>query len=331
MCDTLNVFVWSMKSGIRRTPEFARKGLADYAVNVGLKCGHSCHYCSSGAVLRHQKVFREIGRSPFDFGYAIVDPDMPAKVAADARRMRKRGLVQLCTLVDAWCPAAQAHDLGRRCLEALLAEPGWTVRILTKNAAVVEDYGLIRRYRDRVRVGISLTGTPDTEDAVAIVEPNASSITERMGALRQAAELGLRVYGMLCPLLPGIADGRDRVEQLVRFARELGAEEIFAEAVNPRGPGLTRTEPVLREAGRSREADAVGRIRKQATWSSYCAELVRTVQAAARREGMIDRLRFLLYPSRLLPEDAERIRQDDTGVVWLGKARTDIEFRRSTQ
>jgi len=124
MCDTLDVYTWSMKSGIRRTPEFAKKGLASHAVNVGLKCGHFCQYCSSGAVLRHQRVFHEIGRSSFDFEYAVIDPDMPAKVAADARRMRKRGLVQLCTLVDAWCPAGQAHDLGRRCLEALLAESG---------------------------------------------------------------------------------------------------------------------------------------------------------------------------------------------------------------
>ena len=46
--------------------------------------------------------------------------DIPAKIAAESRRLRSRGVVQLCTTVDAWCPAAQRHDLGRRCLEALL-------------------------------------------------------------------------------------------------------------------------------------------------------------------------------------------------------------------
>ena len=70
--------------------------------------------------------------------------------------MKKRGLVQLCTTVDAWAPEAQDYNLGRRCLEALLAEPGWTVRILTKNAAVSKDFDLIERHRDRVMVGISL-------------------------------------------------------------------------------------------------------------------------------------------------------------------------------
>jgi hypothetical protein len=37
---------------------------------------------------------------------------------------------------DAWSPEAQEHDLGRRCLAAILSQPGWTVRVLTKNDAV---------------------------------------------------------------------------------------------------------------------------------------------------------------------------------------------------
>lgn len=39
-------------------------------------------------------------------------------------------------MTDAWSPEAQEHDLGSRCLEAILAESAWMVRILTKNAAV---------------------------------------------------------------------------------------------------------------------------------------------------------------------------------------------------
>jgi len=50
---------------------------------------------------------------------------MPEKFSADAKRMRKRGMAQLCTTVDAWVPEAREFALGRRCLEALLHEPGW--------------------------------------------------------------------------------------------------------------------------------------------------------------------------------------------------------------
>jgi len=43
------------------------------------------------------------------------------------------------------------------------------------------------------------------------------------------------------------------------------------------------------------------------------------VQTAVRQHSAIRKLRFLLYPSGLAAGDAERIRLDDEGVVWLTK------------
>jgi DNA repair photolyase len=134
-------------------------GLAQFAVNVGVKCGHDCPYCSTGALMRMHHAFRRVAQSPFGLGYSIVDPDVPERVARHAQRMTSRGVVQLRTIVDAWAPEAQTHDLGRRCLQALLPEPGWVVRILTKNAAVQRDFDVVEKHRDRVLVGLSLPGT----------------------------------------------------------------------------------------------------------------------------------------------------------------------------
>ena len=310
-------FDYPLKGGIKSTKEFAKKGLAQYAVNVGLRCGHDCTYCSSRAMLRCHKAFGDIGEKAFDTGYSIVDPDIAAKVGADAKRKHSRGLVQICTTVDAWAPEAHELRLGRKCLEAILAEPGWTVRILTKNAAVVEDFDLIKKAKDRVLVGLSLTGTPDKESVLAAIEPYASPISERMRAMQKAHRLGLRTYGMLCPLLPGIADGADQIDQLVKFVRGCGAEEVFSEAVNPRGNSLTLTEQVLRAAAFASEADAISKIRKRAGWSAYVTALLQNMQKAMRKHMMEDKLRFLLYPKGLDKGDLSRIQGDDAGVVWL--------------
>jgi hypothetical protein len=75
-----------LKTGITRTREFERKGIACFAANVGLKRGHDCLYCSSGAVLRTHPAFRELGENPFHHGYSIVDPSTPERVARDAAR-----------------------------------------------------------------------------------------------------------------------------------------------------------------------------------------------------------------------------------------------------
>ena len=313
----MKIYQTTLKSGITRTKEFKKKGLALFAVNVGTRCGHQCLYCSSPSLLRMHNSFKQVGESPFADGYAIVDPQTPERIATDARRIKNRGMVQLCTTVDAWAPEAKELDLGRKCLEAVLSQPGWTVRILTKNAAVLEDFDLVEKYKDRILIGTSITATQDKSDVISVIEPYASSINERMAVLREAYQRGFRTYAMFCPLLPGIADQPEQIDRFIQFACETGAEEIFAEPVNARGPGLRLTQEALQKAGFVKEAAAVGDIRNQKNWSHYTAKLITHIQQSTRKFHDINQLRILLYPSRLAREDIEKIRKDDAGVIWL--------------
>jgi len=314
----MKVHHYTLKTGITRTPEFEKKGLATYAVNVGTKCGHNCLYCSTGAVLRAHKSFRVCGENPFGFGYAIIDPSTPKRVAKDAKRIRRRGLVQLGTLTDAWAYETRKYRLGRRCLKALLLEPGWTVRILSKNDGIADSFGLIERYRERVLVGMSITAPLYHEAAIQALEPNATPMIDRMLAMLEAAGRGLRTYVMFCPLLPKIADSQASLNRLIKFAVSCRAEEIFVEPVNPRGSGLRLCQEALEHKGFLAQAKAIAAIRHRTHWSRYVAKLVSRTQQAVREHSDISRLRFLLYPSRLLPKDRARIEQDDAGVIWLG-------------
>ena len=119
--------------------------------------------------------------------------------------------------------------------------------------------------------------------------------------------------------LPGVADATKQIDWLIDFAVRCAAEEIFIEPVNPRGPGLRLCQEALEEAGHEEEAAAIEKIRKRKHWSRYTAQLVTNVQQSVRARCDISKLRFLLYPSRLLPKDKARIRKDDAGVVWLEK------------
>jgi len=318
------VFEIEMKSGIRRTPEFEKKGLAGFAVNVWLRCGHGCEYCSTGALVRTHKWFqrnevKDQGITSFSRGIAVVDPNIAELVAHDAKSKRKRGLVEVCTTTDAWSPEARKHNLGRKILKAILEQPGWTVRVLTKGAEVADDFDVIKKYGDRVLVGISLTGAPYKSDVCAAIEFHASPISERMAAMREVKKQGLRVYGMLCPLLPSIGNSPAQIEKMVKFVVSCGAEEIFVEPVNPRGSGLKNTQEAVEAAGYSKEAAAVQEIRTTVKWSRYTRQLIADVQRAVRKHFDIRKLRVLLYPSNLTPEDKKAIQRDDKGVVWLGK------------
>jgi len=209
--------------------------------------------------------------------------------------------------------------LGRRCLEAILSQPGWTVRILTKNAAVSKTFDLIERYRERVLVGLSVTATEDESRITSVTEPHASPIARRTETLKEAHRRGLRTYGMLCPLLPGVSDSPGDVDRLVNFVLDCGAEEVFVEPINGRGPSLGDTERALRAAGFRAEADALEAVRHRVGWSAYARRLLQSVQGTPKKRRSLPKLRFLLYPSRLTQEDRIWIRSHSEGVKWLGK------------
>jgi hypothetical protein len=92
---------------------------------------------------------------------------------------------------------------------------------------------------------------------------------------------------------------------------------VFAEPVNPRGSGLKFTQTALENAGFPWEAAITGRIRTREGWSEYVAELVKNIQASMREHSDISKLRFLLYPKRLMAQDLAQIKSDDEGVIWL--------------
>ena len=316
--DFIRNHIIRLKTGIQRSPEFAKKGLAAFAANVGLKCGHDCTYCSTGAMVRLHRAFKQTSENPFEAGYTMLDPSAVDRIARDARKMQNRGLVQVCTTTDAWAPEAQEHNMGRRILEAILSQPGWTVRILTKNAAVMKDFDLIEQHRDRVVVGISVTAGLKYSAQTATIEPYASPISERVRALQEAHRLGLRTYAMLCPIMPYALDS---VDELVDLAVGYGAEEFFAEGVNPRGRGLVHTETALRLAGYDSEAQAVRELRTRTKWSVYAMLLLRALQTALDRHGRTDDLRYMLYPSSHDYDSLQvaRAMPDQRGIVWLGQ------------
>ncbi len=315
--QVLEVVPYELKTGINASPEFARKLLADFGVNVGLSCGHNCRFCSSRCLFRHHPAFRHFGLNPYTTRCAIVDPHSVRRVQRDARTKKRRGLVMLCTASDAWSPEAQAFGLGRGCAGAILDQPGWTLRVLTKNAAVREDFALFERHRERVVLGLSTSFLPSDRTAAVAVEPNASLPQERVDALVEAHRRGIRTFGMLCPLIPAFYRGQGKVDEAFKAVLPAEPEEIFAEVVNPRGRALVEVAESLRLAGLTAMAKAVDGIRSRRQWSHEAATVIEMAVDAARRLYDIKRLHVLVYPSGLTCEDEQALRQIPEGLVWL--------------
>lgn len=305
----LNVYERRKKKGITETEEFEKKGMSNYAVNVGTICGHQCTYCSTGALLRTMPVFKVVQQTAYRKGYAIIDSHTPERIRRNVPKLTEDDVVQLCTLDDAWSPEAQKYKIGRKCLEVLLNETLAQVRILTKNAAVAEDFDVCKAHRDRVIVGLS-TGVPASrEDFAAAIVPNASSVKDRLAALKKAQKMGFRTYGMLCLCLPGVADDQEHLVEMFQAVLERGAEDIWLEPVNSRGPSRKLTSGALRDVGLYAESDAMDTLQHEVNWSVYATALIKTAIGVAKKLGVLDKLHILLYPSKLSAEHAAELKK----------------------
>jgi len=309
------VKVVERKCGITRSPEFEKKTLATHALNVGLLCGHGCLYCSTPALLRtRSKLFPEYDGSAFKAfaaGAAVVDPNTPDRLGRELAALKPTDTVMLSTLTDAWSPEAQEYDLGRRCLEKILGGSTAKVRVLTKNAAVAKDVDLLAEYRDRVVLGLSITAPLSKAKVAEVLEPRASSIQARLDALRAAHEAKVPIFGMLCPCLPGVADRQADLDEMFAMIQPFNPVTIWAEPVNPRGPGLSLCQNALAEAGYSRIANEVRFIREQQEHAHYTARLIRTLNVAATAAGLKSLLKILVY------DDGDRFSGDASSVIWL--------------
>ena len=305
------------KSSITRSVDFEKKKLATHALNVGLLCGHGCLYCSTPTIMRtQQSFFRAAAGSSFkafQAGIAVVDPDTPKRIKAAARRLKPSDTVMFCTYTDGWSPEAQKYRLGRNCLQQLLTTSRCKIRILTKNAAIRNDLDLLARYADRVELSLSLTAPPSKSRVMKILEPQASSIEDRIDVLKSAKRLGIQIYGILCPCLPSIASEPHEFGELLDTILTLGPTAIWTEPVNPRGPGLGNCEERLRRQGFVREADALNAIRNRKAFKKYVYSFIETATEQAKQRGCSDIFNILAY------DDGADFCGDDCSVIWLKK------------
>ncbi len=146
--------------------------------------------CYAPAVLRER---REWG------SFVDVKINMPLVLARELRK-KKRGVVGISTVTDAYQPIERKYELTRRCLEQLLKKD-FPVCIQTKSALVLRDLDLIERFSQK-EVGFTITTVAD-EDRKKY-EPYSSPTEERLAALAELAARGIKTWAFIGPIMPFI-------------------------------------------------------------------------------------------------------------------------------
>jgi len=207
----------------------SRSGLADYTLNCYVGCQHACRYCYARFMTRFTKHDEEWGE--------FVDVKVNIAEVLLRQLPRKRvGSVMLSSVCDGWQPLEEKYQLTRQCLR-LLVTYGFEVCILTKSALVLRDLEILDGKKN---VELGMTVTTLDEDLRRIIEPVASATSERLKALRAAADQGIRTWLFLGPFLPFLSDTAQNIDRLMRAASRLPLERIYVDKLNVR-PGVWRS------------------------------------------------------------------------------------------
>jgi len=174
----------------------------DYAVNPYIGCGHGCVYCYARFMTRWYHPGERWG--------SFVDVK---KNALECMRReagsKPAGVILFSSVTDAYQPLEKKTRLTRSLLE-VLAEHDYPVEVLTKSSLVVRDLDVLGRL-DQAEVGLTVTAMDD--GVRRVFEPGASTVEERLDALKAFADQGIGTYAFLGPMLPYVSE--DRLEELL--------------------------------------------------------------------------------------------------------------------
>lgn len=207
--------------------------LTDYVINPYTGCQHGCKYCYAVFMKRFADTKGEWG----DFVFVKKNC---AELLAKELEKNKPGTIFMSSVTDCYSPIEGKYRLTRKILETINNSPykkKFKIEILTKSALVKRDFDLIKGIN--AELGLSINTTDN--EAARLIEPFASSPSLRIETLKQAKSQGIKVYGFISPVIPGITD-LEAIFNELKFV-----DYVWVELLNTKSHYIDRLIPILKE------------------------------------------------------------------------------------
>ena len=203
-----------------------------WSLNPYMGCAHRCTFCYVRAFER--RADRPAGEA---YGASIrVKVNIADVLRLElARKSWRGGAVAIGAATDPYQPAEGRYRLTRSCLEALGAASN-PFHIVTRGPLIVRDVDVLAEAATRTQVSVSFSVPTLDEDVWRRTEPETAPPRQRLRALSVLRAAGIDAGVAIAPVLPGISDRPEQLEEVVREARAAGANHVWASVVNLR-PG----------------------------------------------------------------------------------------------
>ncbi len=195
-----------------------------WSLNPYMGCVHRCTFC----YVRH---FERRSDRPSDdrYGNSIRVKTNVADVLRRelARASWEHDHVVVGAATDPYQPAEGKYKLTRACLEAFrdAANP---FSIITRGPMILRDLDVLVEAARRADVAVTFSIPTLDEEVWKRTEPSTAHPRQRLRALKELVDAGLKASVGMAPILPGISDRPEQLREVVRAARQAGATGVWA-------------------------------------------------------------------------------------------------------
>jgi DNA repair photolyase len=204
-----------------------------YTVNVYRGCSHACTYCFA----RPTHEYLGLNQAEDFERRIVVKVNAVERLRAELRGRRWAGHhIAMGTNTDPYQRCEGKYHLTQGVVR-VLAEACNPFSILTKSTLVLRDVDLLARAAARTQVGVNLSiGTLD-EQVWRLTEPGTPAPRHRVEAVRRLNNAGVPCGVLVAPILPGLSDRPEQLEEVVSACVGAGAVSVSAVALHLR-PGV---------------------------------------------------------------------------------------------
>ncbi|HEV3406814.1 MAG TPA: radical SAM protein, partial [Candidatus Dormibacteraeota bacterium] len=195
-----------------------------WSLNPYTGCEHRCAFC-------YVRAFELRADRPFDdrYGRTVrIKVNVAAVLRGElARKSWKKEMVVIGAATDPYQPAEGQYRLTRQCLEALrdFSNPA---AMITRGPMIVRDIDVLCQLARRANLHITFSIPTLDDDVWRKTEPGTAHPRQRLRAIERLVAAGIDVGVGMAPILPGLSDRPEQLEQVVKAAREAGATGLWA-------------------------------------------------------------------------------------------------------
>ena len=202
-----------------------------HTINPYRGCTHACSYCFA----RPTHSYLDMNaREDFE-REIVVKVNLPEVLRAELRRPSWKGeLIALGTNPDPYQWVEGRYRITRSVWQELL-EARNPCSVLTKSPLLLRDLDLFRKLNERTRFAASLSIPTLDEKAWRATEPATPNPRKRIEAVAALREAGIQTGVLIAPLMPGINDSPQQVNEILELCGEAGATSVGGVALHLRG------------------------------------------------------------------------------------------------